>query len=163
MTTEEVKATIPDILDKYTAVIEVWGSRMPWEEMKDVRKTCLISIDLGGWWSFWTELLQSVYELGGRYFWIHNTGPFGCLPYVLDRFPLRAPEVDRIGCGAPFNGVAQLFNSKLKETVIQLRKQFPLAVFTYVDVYTVKYSLISQAKKYGKTSYQWQTKCSFKH
>ncbi|RWV99412.1 hypothetical protein GW17_00037678, partial [Ensete ventricosum] len=90
-----------------------------------------------------------VYGLGGRFFWIHNTGPFGCLPYVLDRFPIRAPEVDRVGCGAPFNDVAQLFNAKLKETVAQLRKDLPQAVLTYVDVYTAKYSLISQADKHG--------------
>ncbi|WOL12803.1 GDSL esterase/lipase [Canna indica] len=115
MTTEEVKQTIPDILNKFTDVI------------------------------------KSVYGLGGRYFWIHNTGPFGCLPYVLDRYPLRAPEVDSVGCGAPFNEVAQLFNAELNETVAQLREAFPRAVFTYVDVYTVKYSLISHAEKNGKT------------
>ncbi|CAD5171200.1 unnamed protein product [Musa acuminata subsp. malaccensis] len=113
MTTEEVKATIPDILTKFTDVI------------------------------------KAVYGLGGRFFWIHNTGPFGCLPYVLDRYPLRAPEVDHVGCGAPFNEVARLFNLKLKETVMQLRKRFPRAVFTYVDVYTVKYTLISQARTHG--------------
>ncbi|CAL9093960.1 unnamed protein product, partial [Musa textilis] len=113
MTTEEVKATIPDILSKFTDVI------------------------------------KAVYGLGGRFFWIHNTGPFGCLPYVLDRYPLRAPEVDHVGCGAPFNEVARLFNLKLKETVMQLRKRFPRAVFTYVDVYTVKYTLISQARTHG--------------
>lgn len=113
MTTEEVKATIPDILTKFTDVI------------------------------------KAVYGLGGRFFWIHNTGPFGCLPYVLDRYPLRAPEVDHVGCGAPFNEVARLFNLKLKETVMQLRKRFPRAVFTYVDVYTVKYTLISEARTHG--------------
>nr|CAD1824470.1 unnamed protein product [Ananas comosus var. bracteatus] len=89
MTTEEVKASIPDILNQFTAVI------------------------------------QSVYGQGGRYFWIHNTGPFGCLPYVLERVPLKAPDVDRHGCGTPFNGVAQLFNEKLKETVAQLRRDLP--------------------------------------
>ncbi|XP_042415615.1 GDSL esterase/lipase ACHE-like [Zingiber officinale] len=113
MTTEEVKATIPDILDKFTIVI------------------------------------KSVYGQGGRYFWIHNTGPFGCLPYVIDRFPIRAPEVDHIGCGTPFNEVAQLFNAELKQTVIKLRKDLPNAVFTYVDVYSVKFKLISQAKMHG--------------
>ncbi|XP_020082746.1 alpha-L-fucosidase 3-like [Ananas comosus] len=113
MTTEEVKASIPDILNQFTAVI------------------------------------QSVYGQGGRYFWIHNTGPFGCLPYVLERVPLKAPDVDRHGCGTPFNGVAQLFNEKLKETVAQLRRDLPLAVFTYVDVYSVKYNLIAHARKHG--------------
>lgn len=93
--------------------------------------------------------MQNLYGQGARYFWIHNTGPFGCLPYILDRLPIRAPEVDRVGCGSPFNEVAQLFNAKLKETVVKLRKYLPHAVFTYVDVYTVKYSLISEANKHG--------------
>lgn len=113
MTTQEVKASIPDILDKFTVII------------------------------------QDVYGQGGRYFWIHNTGPFGCLPYVLDRIPIMESELDRAGCGIPFNEVAQLFNKMLKDTVAHLREEFPLASFTYVDVYSVKYSLITQAKKHG--------------
>lgn len=91
-----------------------------------------------------------MYYLGGRYFWIHNTGPFGCLPYVLVRVPRVAARKDRVGCGATFNEVAQLFNAKLKETVAKLREELPLAVLTYVDVYSVKYELISGANKYGK-------------
>ncbi|KAH1256034.1 Esterase [Glycine max] len=43
----------------------------------------------------------------------------------------------------------KFFNSKLKEVVVQLRKELPLAAITYVDVYSVKYSLISQPKKHG--------------
>lgn len=113
MTTAEVKAYIPDVLDKFSIVV------------------------------------KNIYGQGGRFFWIHNTGPFGCLPYVLDRLLLTAAQVDRVGCGAPFNEVARLFNTKLKETVYQLRKDLPLAVFTYVDVYSVKYELISQANKHG--------------
>ncbi|XP_020680858.1 GDSL esterase/lipase At3g26430 [Dendrobium catenatum] len=93
--------------------------------------------------------IKTIYWQGGRYFWIHNTGPFGCLPYVLDRLTLKASEVDRNGCGIPFNGVAQLFNSKLNDTVIQLRKELPLASFTYVDIYSNKYGLISHAREYG--------------
>lgn len=97
--------------------------------------------------------MQSVYGEGGRFFWIHNTGPFGCLPYVLDRIPLTAAQIDRAGCGVPFNEVAQLFNAKLKETVAWLRKELPLATFTYVDVYSVKYSVISQPTKHGKVQF----------
>ncbi|WOL14387.1 GDSL esterase/lipase [Canna indica] len=123
MTTKEVKAVIPNILDKFTIVI------------------------------------QSVYWQGGRYFWIHNTGPFGCLPYVLDRLTLRAPDVDRAGCGSPFNEVAQLFNQKLKEVVDQLKKDLPLAVFTYVDIYSLKYELLSHASLHGFDSNALLTCC----
>ncbi|XVF43892.1 hypothetical protein PTKIN_Ptkin02bG0077400 [Pterospermum kingtungense] len=93
--------------------------------------------------------VKRVYDEGGRAFWIHNTGPAGCLPYVLDRFLITAAQVDKYGCGSPFNEVAQYFNKRLKDVVILLRKQLPLAAITYVDVYSVKYTLITQAKKLG--------------
>ena len=40
-----------------------------------------------------------------------------------------------------YNDVAQYFNHKLKEAIVQLRKDLPSVAFTYVDVYSVKYSL----------------------
>ncbi|OMO81624.1 Lipase, GDSL [Corchorus olitorius] len=99
--------------------------------------------------SQFSNAVKKAYNDGGRAFWIHNTGPAGCLPYVLDRFPITAAQVDKYGCATPFNEVAQYFNQKLKDVVSQLRKELPSAAFTYVDVYSVKYTLISQAKKFG--------------
>jgi len=96
-----------------------------------------------------TSIIQSVYARGGRYFWIHNTGPLGCLPYALLHRPDLATPADGTGCSVTYNKVAQLFNLRLKETVASLRKTHPDAAFTYVDVYTAKYKLISQAKKLG--------------
>ncbi|ERM99738.1 hypothetical protein AMTR_s00099p00110810 [Amborella trichopoda] len=93
--------------------------------------------------------LHNVYWQGGRYFWIHNTGPVGCLSYVLHRLPVLAPQVDNAGCAIPFNQVVQYFNQLLKETVIRLRSDLPDVTFAYVDVYSVKYQLISEAPKYG--------------
>ncbi|XP_061372532.1 GDSL esterase/lipase At3g26430-like [Gastrolobium bilobum] len=95
------------------------------------------------------NVVKYVYDHGGRSFWIHNTGPVGCLPYILDLHPLKASQVDKSGCAIPYNEVAQFFNSELKEAVFQLRKELPLAAITYVDVYSVKYSLFSQARKHG--------------
>lgn len=99
-------------------------------------------------WLFVTYI-QNVYDQGGRYFWIHNTGPVGCLPYVLARLPVLASQVDKAGCATPYNEVAQFFNHGLKEVVVQLREELPLAAITYVDIYSAKYSLISQPKKHG--------------
>lgn len=113
MSTDEVKANIPDILDQFTTVI------------------------------------KDIYDQGGRYFWIHNTGPVGCLPYVMDRLPIPAGQVDKVGCASPFNQVAQFFNQKLKEVVVHLRKKLAHAALTYVDIYSVKYDLISNATKHG--------------
>ncbi|EOY00662.1 GDSL-like Lipase/Acylhydrolase superfamily protein [Theobroma cacao] len=113
MSTEEVKAYVPDVLNQFQTII------------------------------------QYIYGQGGRYFWIHNTGPVGCLPYVMERIPVLAGQIDENGCASPFNEVAQFFNLGLKKTVEQLRKDLPLAAITYVDVYSVKYSLISQGRKHG--------------
>ncbi|XP_071690969.1 GDSL esterase/lipase At3g26430-like [Rutidosis leptorrhynchoides] len=94
-------------------------------------------------------VIKGIYDKGGRSYWIHNTGPFGCLPYVMDRQPITAGQVDKYGCVGPFNELAQYFNSRLKETVNQLREELPEAAFTYVDVYSVKYELITQATRHG--------------
>ncbi|ONK71937.1 uncharacterized protein A4U43_C04F13940 [Asparagus officinalis] len=96
-----------------------------------------------------SRVIKNIYEIGGRNFWIHNTGPLGCLPFFLVRVNLTPTNLDSAGCWIPYNKLAQQFNAKLYNTVIELRREFPLAAFTYVDVYSVKYLLISQAQKYG--------------
>jgi phospholipase/lecithinase/hemolysin len=92
--------------------------------------------------------IKDIYNLGARSFWIHNTGPIGCLPYISAGFPLA--EKDENGCAKQYNEVAQYFNQKLREEVVQLRDDLPLAAITYVDIYSVKYSLFSNPKKYGE-------------
>ncbi|KAG9446779.1 hypothetical protein H6P81_012907 [Aristolochia fimbriata] len=96
-----------------------------------------------------TTIVKYVFGQGGRYFWIHNTGPFGCLAYVIERVHHKKSQVDRAGCVEPFNRVAKYFNKKLKEAVVQLRRDLHGSVITYVDIYSLKYSLIRHAKKYG--------------
>ncbi|KAL9246520.1 hypothetical protein vseg_020044 [Gypsophila vaccaria] len=96
-----------------------------------------------------TKVVRGVYEQGGRSFWVHNTGPVGCLPYILDVYPLTAAQVNKYGCASPYNEVAEYYNSKLKEAVNELRKDLPLAAITYVDVYSLKYTLITHAKEFG--------------
>ncbi|XP_038714205.1 GDSL esterase/lipase At3g26430-like [Tripterygium wilfordii] len=94
-------------------------------------------------------VIKNVYAEGGTSFWIHNTGPVGCYPYVLDRFYVTAAQIDKFGCASPLNEVAQYFNNRLKEALVQLRKDLHMAAITYVDVYIAKYTLISQAKRFG--------------
>lgn len=147
LTTEQVKAYVPDVLSQFSAAVKVRTQEsFSSQENYNLKLYILITdvLIIKSW-----RYAQRVYNQGGRSFWIHNTGPAGCLPYVLDRFLITAAQVDKYGCGSPFNEVAQYFNQRLKDVVIQLRKQLPLAAITYVDVYSVKYSLISQAKKLG--------------
>ena len=95
-------------------------------------------------------LHQDIYNHGGRSFWIHNTGPFGCLPYVIARPLTTNGQVDKYGCVGPFNDLAQYFNHQLKETAVQLRKDLHKAAITYVDIYSIKFALIIEANKHGK-------------
>ncbi|KAK7385190.1 hypothetical protein VNO78_30903 [Psophocarpus tetragonolobus] len=94
-----------------------------------------------------TSNIKNIYNKGARSFWIHNTGPIGCLPLILANFV--SAERDRYGCAKAYNEVAQSFNQNLKQAITQFRKENPLVAITYVDIYTPKYSLFSNPKKYG--------------
>ncbi|XP_071905597.1 esterase-like [Coffea arabica] len=58
-------------------------------------------------------------------------------------------EIDEGRCAIPANDVSQYYNHKLKEAVVQLQCELLDAATTYVDIYSIKYDLISHAKKYG--------------
>ncbi|KAH1094878.1 hypothetical protein GLYMA_14G164100v4 [Glycine max] len=73
--------------------------------------------------------------------------PISCLPLILANF--RSAETDAYDFAKPYNEVAQYFNHKLKEVVVLLRKDLPLAAIIYVNIYSVKYSLFSNPRKYG--------------
>lgn len=93
---------------------------------------------------------QNIYEQGGRTFWVHNTGPFGCLPVNMFYMGTPAPGyLDKSGCVKAQNEMAMEFNRKLKETVINLRRELTKAAIAYVDVYSAKYEMMSNPKKLG--------------
>ncbi|KAK7266098.1 hypothetical protein RIF29_18738 [Crotalaria pallida] len=96
--------------------------------------------------SQFSQAVQQLYNEGARVFWIHNTGPIGCLPYSYIYYEPKKGNLDANGCVKPQNEIAQEFNRQLKVQVFQLRRKFPQAKFTYVDVYSAKYQLISNAK-----------------
>ncbi|GLT36650.1 hypothetical protein SLA2020_110130 [Shorea laevis] len=99
-----------------------------------------------------TQAVTRLYQLGARAFWIHNTGPFGCLPQQVLDYPPKPENVDQNGCIKSQNEVAQEFNRQLKERVSLLRVRLQDAALTYVDIYSAKYSLISDAMKHGFTN-----------
>lgn len=106
--------------------------------------------------------MQQLYGKGARAFWIHNTGPIGCLPVVYAK--IHDPPsgyLDDIGCVKGQNGIAIEFNEKLKAKVVELRTNLPEAILTYVDMYSAKYQLISNAKNLGLK--EWFTICCGYH
>jgi len=60
-----------------------------------------------------------------------------------------AGYVDQNGCVNSQNDLAKEFNKKLKDIVVKLRAVFPDASLTYVDMFSAKYELISNANKQG--------------
>ncbi|KAG9446581.1 hypothetical protein H6P81_012709 [Aristolochia fimbriata] len=100
------------------------------------------------------QISQGIYQLhdaGARSFWIHNTGPVGCLPNHIAYYSSQPKKnIDQFGCVYSENEVAREFNRQLKDKVNELRDHLQDSALTYVDVYTAKYNLISQAQQQGK-------------
>ncbi|CAL5371083.1 unnamed protein product [Camellia sinensis] len=96
-----------------------------------------------------SQAIHQLYYEGARVFWVHNTGPIGCLPYSVIYYSPKLGNLDQNGCVKPYNKVAEEFNKQLKDRISQLRAQLSNATFTYVDVYSAKYALISNAKNLG--------------
>ncbi|KAL5552783.1 hypothetical protein UlMin_040184 [Ulmus minor] len=93
--------------------------------------------------------IEQLYQQGARTFWIYNTGPVGCLPSSIIYTPSKPEDLDQIGCLKSHNEVAQEFNRQLKEIVSLLRSKISDAVLTYIDIYSAKFQLISEAEKHG--------------
>ncbi|KAK7395810.1 hypothetical protein VNO78_16380 [Psophocarpus tetragonolobus] len=94
--------------------------------------------------------VKSIYQQGGRSFWIHNTSPFGCMPVQLFyKHNIAAGYLDQYGCVKDQNEMAGEFNNQLKDRITKLRTELPEAAITYVDVFAAKYALISNTKNEG--------------
>lgn len=94
--------------------------------------------------------VKSLYNEGGRKFWVHNTGPFGCLPKLIALS--RKKDLDSFGCLSSYNSAARLFNEALYHSSQKLRTELKDATLVYVDIYAIKNDLITNATKYGFTN-----------
>ncbi|GFP81833.1 GDSL esterase/lipase lip-4 [Phtheirospermum japonicum] len=96
------------------------------------------------------DAMWAIYQLGGRNFWVHNTGPLGCLPRELAiRGKLNSSDLDQYGCVRSLNDGAKAFNAKLNALCEELRSQMENSTIVYVDVYSIKYDLIANSTSYG--------------
>jgi hypothetical protein len=94
-------------------------------------------------------LFQTLYEQGARKFWIHNTGPLGCLPQNIDLWGKDPSQLDEQHCVAKHNRAAKIFNLQLHALCTKLRGQLSGSDITYVDIYSIKYSLVANYSRYG--------------
>ncbi|XP_057802368.1 GDSL esterase/lipase LIP-4-like [Salvia miltiorrhiza] len=94
------------------------------------------------------KAMQMLYQLGGRNFWVHNTGPLGCLPSNVALIN-ASTAVDEYGCVSDKNKAAAAFNSQLERLCRELRLEMGDATIVYVDIYSIKLDLIVNATSYG--------------
>ncbi|XP_021671181.2 GDSL esterase/lipase At1g54790 isoform X2 [Hevea brasiliensis] len=93
--------------------------------------------------------IKRLYDQGARNFWIHNTGPLGCLTQNVAKFGTDPSKLDEFGCVSGHNQAAKLFNLQLHALCKKLQGQYVDSNVTYVDIYTIKSNLISNYSRYG--------------
>ncbi|PKA62291.1 GDSL esterase/lipase [Apostasia shenzhenica] len=93
--------------------------------------------------------LKKLHDQGARRFWIHNTGPLGCLAQNVAQFGKDPSKLDELGCVSSHIRAAKLFNLQLHALCSKLQGQFPDTNITYVDIFTIKYDLIGNYSRYG--------------
>ncbi|KAJ4968357.1 hypothetical protein NE237_015058 [Protea cynaroides] len=93
--------------------------------------------------------IKKLYDQGAKRFWIHNTGPLGCLPRIISTFGKDPSKLDEQGCISSHNQAAKLFNLQLHALCKKFQGQYPDANVTYVDIFSIKYNLISNFSEYG--------------
>ncbi|XP_059654387.1 GDSL esterase/lipase LIP-4-like [Cornus florida] len=91
----------------------------------------------------------AIYDEGGRNFWVHNTGPLGCLPQKLSLAQKSPKDLDPHGCLSSYNAAAGVFNEGLRQLCQEMRFEMKDAMIVYVDIYAIKYDLIANSSKYG--------------
>ncbi|KAL9356166.1 hypothetical protein Peur_049419 [Populus x canadensis] len=93
--------------------------------------------------------IKKLYDEGARNFWIHNTGPLGCLTQNVAKFGTDPSKLDELGCVSGHNQAAKLFNLQLHALTKKLQDQHSDSNITYVDIYTIKSNLIANYSRYG--------------
>ncbi|CAN4108697.1 unnamed protein product [Withania somnifera] len=93
--------------------------------------------------------VKRLYDLGARNFWVHNTGPLGCLGQNIAKFGIDASKLDELGCVSSHNQAAKLLNLQLYALCKKLQGQYSDANITHVDIFSIKSNLIGNYSRYG--------------
>ncbi|XP_058077850.1 GDSL esterase/lipase At1g54790-like isoform X2 [Magnolia sinica] len=97
--------------------------------------------------------IYKLYDQGARKFWIHNTGPLGCLPQNIATFGKDPSKLDEIGCVSSHNRASKLFNLQLHALCTKLKGNFTDGNVTYIDIFSIKFNLISNFSRYACCGY----------
>lgn len=99
--------------------------------------------------SVFEDGIAKLYNEGARSFWIHNTGPLGCLPQNIVKFGTDASKLDELGCVSTHNQASRLLNLQMHALCKKLQGQYQDANVTYVDIFTIKSNLLANYSRYG--------------
>lgn len=95
------------------------------------------------------DAILTLYYNGAKNFWVHGTGPLGCLPQKLAEPRTNDSDLDYNGCLKTLNGASYEFNNQLCSIRDQLSSQLKGATIVYIDVLSIKYELIANHTIYG--------------
>lgn len=98
------------------------------------------------------DAFKVIYDQGGRKFWVHNTGPLGCLPQKLTMVRTTPQDKDNMGCILSYNAAARVFNQELNLLCQRMRSELKGVSIVYIDIYSIKYDMITNSNKYGFTN-----------
>lgn len=90
-----------------------------------------------------------MYYNGAKNFWVHGTGPLGCLPQKLAEPRTDDSDLDYNGCLKTLNSASYEFNNQLCSICDKLRTQLKGATIVYTDLLAIKYDLIANHTGYG--------------
>ncbi|GFY90607.1 GDSL-like Lipase/Acylhydrolase superfamily protein [Actinidia rufa] len=93
--------------------------------------------------------IKKLYDQGARNFWVHNTGPLGCLAQNVAKFGTDPSKLDELGCVSSHNQASRLLNLQLHALCKRLQGQYADANVTHVDIFTIKSNLIGNYSRYG--------------
>ncbi|WVZ71288.1 hypothetical protein U9M48_019890 [Paspalum notatum var. saurae] len=118
-----------------------FGSRAPYDDIVHQRIPAVISEI--------KDAIMNLYYNGAKNFWVHGTGPLGCLPQKLAAPRADDGDLDDNGCLKTLNDGAYEFNTQLCAVCDEMRAQLRGATIVYTDVLLIKYDLIANHTAYG--------------
>uniref|UniRef100_A0ACD5WNU1 Uncharacterized protein n=2 Tax=Avena sativa TaxID=4498 RepID=A0ACD5WNU1_AVESA len=96
------------------------------------------------------DAIMTLYYNGAKNFWVHGTGPLGCLPQRLAQPRVDDSDLDDSGCLETLNQGSYEFNSQLGSICDKLTAQLKGATIVYTDLLAIKYDLVANHSAYGE-------------
>lgn len=82
----------------------------------------------------------------------------GCLPIYLSRFPTNdTAAYDQFHCLKDWNSISDCHNYHLRNTIEELKKEYPDVTIVYADYYSVFEWLLTHQEELGKSPNQTYT------